>query len=392
MIPVSRPWMGEEEAEAARRPLLSGWVMQGPEVAAFEKEFAAYTGARFACAVSSGTTALHLALLAAGVGSGHEVITVSHSFIATANTIRYCGAQPVFVDIEPGTFNMNPALIGRAITPRSRAIVCVHQIGMPCGLAAIVALAHAHGLPVIEDAACAVGSEILWEGGWEMIGKPRGDYAAFSFHPRKLLTTGDGGMLTTASEEWDRQVRLLRENGMSISNTARHTATKVVFESYPVVGYNFRMTDIQAAVGREQLKRLPALLERRRHLARRYRSLLSAIPGLRLPAEPSWARSNWQSYCVRLPDGVDQIGVMQALLDVQISARRGVMCAHREAAYPRGTWACGPGGTCDCAEDSCDRLHESELAQDRCLILPLYHQMTESDQDRVVQALGACLS
>jgi dTDP-4-amino-4,6-dideoxygalactose transaminase len=176
-IPIAKPLLGEEEAEAARRAILSGWVTQGPEVAAFEAEFRAAVGAAHACAVSNCTTALHLALLAVGVGSGDEVITVSHSFIATATCIRYCGAIPVFVDIEPGTFNLDPHLIEAAISARTKAILCVHQAGMPCDLPAILAIARRHGIPLVEDAACAIGSEILWDGNWEKIGNPRGEIA-----------------------------------------------------------------------------------------------------------------------------------------------------------------------------------------------------------------------
>src|SRR5262249_22730654 len=217
---------------------------------------------------------------------------------ATANSIRYCGATPVFVDIEPRTFNIDPLLIEPAIGKRTRAILCVHQLGMPCDLSAIVDIARRRGLPVIEDAACAIGSEIRWNGAWERIGKPHGDIACFSFHPRKVITTGDGGMLTTTCDDWDRKIRLWRQHGMSVPDRVRHAAKEVVFESYPVLGYNYRMTDIQAAIGREQLKRLPELVARRRALADGYRELLAEVHGIELPVEPAWARSNWQSYCV----------------------------------------------------------------------------------------------
>ncbi len=221
LIPVARPHLGQEEVSAAARAILSGWVTQGPEVAAFEREFAAFVNAPHACAVSSGTTALHLALLAVGVRPGDEVITVSHSYIATANSIRYCGALPVFVDIAPGTFNMDPRKIEPAISERTRAILCVHQIGMPCDLKAILEIASTHKIPVVEDAACAVGSEMLWQGRWEKIGKPHADVACFSFHPRKLLTTGDGGMLTTADPAIDRKFHFRNWASIIASRTSR---------------------------------------------------------------------------------------------------------------------------------------------------------------------------
>jgi perosamine synthetase len=389
-IPITKPLLGEAEAEAARRAILSGWVTQGPEVAAFEQEFAAYVGGQYACAVSNCTTALHLALLAVGVQPDDEVVTVSHSYIATANSIRYCGATPVFVDIEPQTYNINPVLIEAAISPRTRAILVVHQMGMPCDLKAILEVARQYSLPVIEDAACAIGSEILWDGQWERIGKPHADIACFSFHPRKVITTGDGGMITTNNPEWDRQFRLLRQHSMSVPDTVRHGSKQVIFESYPALGYNYRMTDIQAAVGREQLKRLPEIIARRRFLAQRYHLMLADIPGLKLPTEPIWARSNWQSYCIRPSQRYDQdqLQVMQAMLDVGIGTRRGIMCAHREPAYSQEAWSCGvEQDNCDCAGSSCDRLIESEKAQDTAILIPLFHHMSEQEQDTVVNEL-----
>jgi len=378
VIPVARPWLGEIEADAVRRPLLSGWLTQGPEVAAFESEFAAAVGAPSACAVANCTVALHLALRAAGVGPGDDVLTVSHSFIATANSIRYVGARPVFVDVEPGTFNMDPRRVEEAITPRTRALLCVHQMGMPCDLAALAGVARRRGLALLEDAACAIGSEILWDGRWERIGRPHGDIACFSFHPRKLVTAGEGGMLTTRHPELDRKFRLWRQHGMNVPDTVRHGSDRVVFEEYDELGFNYRMTDLQAAVARAQLGRMPAMIERRRLLAERYGELLAGVEGLRVPEEPAWARSNWQSFCVRLPDWCDQRAVMQALLDGGVQTRRGVMCTHREPAYAIEPWQAGPSG-----------LAESERAQDRCILLPLYHQLTLEDQETVARALRA---
>ena len=394
MIPIARPTLDEREVEAVRRVILSGWVTQGPEVAAFEREFAAFVGAPHAVAVSSATTALHLALLAAGVSPGDDVVTVSHSFIATANAVRYCGARPVFVDVQPDTFNLDPGLLERALTPATKAVLCVHQVGMPCDLNAILPFCHARRLTLIEDAACAAGSEILWDGRFERIGRPHGDIACFSFHPRKLLTTGDGGMITTSNPAWDAKFRLWRQHAMGVPDTVRHASKAVVFESYQELGYNYRMTDLQAAIGRIQIERLPGLVVARRARAGRYREILAAIPGLILPEEPEWARSNWQTYGVRLPAGTDQRTVMQRMLEAGVSTRRGVMCAHREPAYaPAGSWSCGAGpGACGCAPGACVRLRESERAQDETLALPLLNEMTDAQQDAVAEALRRALA
>lgn len=375
MIPITRPCLEDEEAEAARRVILSGWITQGPEVAAFEQEFADCVGAPHACAVSNCTAALHLALLAAGVGPGDEVVTVSHSFIATANSIRYCGAMPVFVDVCPQTFNIDVDQVEAAITDSTRAILCVHQMGMPCDLARLAAIAEKYSIPLIEDAACAAGSEILWNGVWEKIGKPHGDVACFSFHPRKIISTGDGGMITTRHKSWDTRFRLWRQHGMSISDAVRHSSGRVIFEAYPELGFNYRMTDIQAAVGRQQLKRLHGIVVRRRELAALYQRLLRDIPGLTLPFEPAWARSNWQSYCIGLPAECVQQEIMQALLERGIATRRGIMCSHREPAYRIQPWR------------SSGSLLHSEQAQDRGLLLPLFPHLPEQELEHIVSSL-----
>jgi dTDP-4-amino-4,6-dideoxygalactose transaminase len=387
-IPVAQPELGEAEAAAARRAILSGWVTQGPEVEAFEHEFAAYVGAPHACAVSSCTAALHVALAALGVGPDDEVITASHSFIATANAIRYVGAVPVFADVELASGNLDPEQVAAAIGPRTRAILAVHQVGMPADLARLTALADRYDLALIEDAACAVGSELAWQGGWQRIGRPHGRIACFSFHPRKLLTTGDGGMLTTADPALDAAFRRLRQHGMTVSDRDRHAAATVVQEGYDRVGFNYRLTDLQAAVGREQLKRLPGMVAHRRDQVARYRARLAACPAVELLQEPNWARSNWQSFVVMLRDQAVRDRAVAVLLEVGIATRPGVMTAHRETAYQSAPWRCVDGpGACGCAPPRCARLAASEARRDRGLILPLFHAMTEADIDRVADAL-----
>ena len=370
MIPVMRPWLGAEEAAAAAAAVSSGWVAQGPRVAEFEEAFASAIGARHAVAVSSCTAALHMALVTAGIGPGDEVVVPSLSFIATANAARYVGAVPVFADVDEGTQNLTPETVEPRLTKRTRAVILVDQAGVPADLDAIRALCHPRGITVVEDAACAVGS--IYRGRSAGAGAA---LAAFSFHPRKLLTTGEGGMLVTPDEDVAARLRRLREHGMSVSAAARHAIRQPVIEHYLEVGFNFRMTDIQAAIGLVQLGKLDRLVTRRRELAQRYQRLLARIPGIRTITDPEYGTTNYQSFWIMLPAGfpLSRDELLQRLAQAGVSARRGIMAAHLEPAYSNLPHA---------------PLPKTERLTARTLILPLFHDLTESEQDVVVSLIA----
>jgi dTDP-4-amino-4,6-dideoxygalactose transaminase len=373
MIPVARPYIGAEEEQAVVEVLRSGWVTQGPRVSEFEEKFSEYIGCAHSIAISSCTTALHLSLLAIGVGPGDEVICPSLSFIATANSIAYTGATPVFGDIDPASYNLDPARLEEVISSRTKAILVVHQIGLPAEMNEILVMAAKHGLAVIEDAACAIGSE--YDG--NLIGKPLGTMACFSFHPRKILTTGEGGMITTSDAKLAERLRRLRQHSMSLSDVVRHNSKQVSSETYDEVGFNFRMTDMQAAIGLIQLGRLSDFLKRRRLLAARYTQALKQLSWLQTPVAPANCLHNYQSYMVRLVGdfAAQRDLIMQELLERKISTRRAIMAIHRELPYRSERWK--------------DRLAQTNLATDTGLILPLFHQMTDSEQDYVIESLQA---
>jgi perosamine synthetase len=318
------------------------------------------------------------------------VVTVSHSFIATANAITAVGARPIFVDIDPATYGMDPARLDAALTPATRAILCVHQLGFPCDLSGILDVAHRRALPIIEDAACAIGSEIRLGGAWQAIGRPHGLAACFSFHPRKVVTTGDGGMITTADPTLAERLRRLRQHAMA-GDTVKRDSPGVAFESFAEPAYNLRMTDLQAALARPQLARLPTSIARRRALAERYRMELDGHRLLQPPRELPWMRANFQSYPLRLRDGgrLSQIEIMRHLLDRGVASRRGVDNAHMEQAYATVPWSCGP-EPCDAElhrHGHCQRLRCSEEARDKTILIPLFHGMTEAEQAHVIASL-----
>ncbi|HEX5117371.1 MAG TPA: DegT/DnrJ/EryC1/StrS family aminotransferase [Pseudonocardiaceae bacterium] len=369
MIPVMRPLLGDAEAEAVAEVIASGWVAQGPRVAEFERRFAEHVGAAEGVAVSSCTTALHLALYVLGVGPGDEVVVPSFSFIASANAVRYCGATPVFADVDPATGNLTPDTVAPVLTARTTVVMAVHQGGVPADVAALRAVCG--DIPVLEDAACAAGS--TYGGRHVGAGAP---LAAWSFHPRKLLTTGEGGMVTTDDHELAARMRRLREHGMSVSAADRHAAGKPVVERYLETGFNYRMTDLQAAVGIVQLGRLPDMVARRRELAARYHELLASVRGVRAVHDPTYGTTNYQAFWVELTDRVaaSQSDVLAALAASGVSARRGIMAAHLEPAYA---------GTAHVP------LPVTEQLTRRTIILPLHHELTAWQQDLVVQTLVA---
>ncbi len=372
LIPITKPELGEEEAQAAAHAIRTGWIAQGPLVAQFERAIAERLGVEHVVLTSNCTTSLHLALLCSGIGPGDEVIVPSFTFIATANSVLHAGGTPVFVDIDPRTYNIDPSKIEAAITPRTKAIIPVDQIGLAADLDAVLEIAARHNLKVIEDAAPALGATYR--------GRPIGAISpitCFSFHPRKSITSGEGGAIATNDAEVAARARVLRSHGASVSDLARHSSSTVIIEEYEELGYNYRMTDIQAAVGIEQFKKLDDIMARRGRLAERYNTLLSNIDGVTPPYAPEDAPHTYQSYCVRLdPERTASRDViMDRMLEQNIATRRGVMAIHEEPYYVNRFGHIS--------------LPETEAATRNTLLLPLFASMTEAEQDRVVESFKA---
>lgn len=368
-IPFAKPHLTGNEGALVAEVIASGWVSQGPKVRAFEEAFADRVGAAEAVATTSCTTALQLSLHVMGVGPGDEVIVPSLSFIATANSVWQCGATPVFADIDPDTYNLDPDAAERAISERTKVIMPVHQVGLPADMDRFFEIGERHGVTIVEDAACAIGA--TYKG--RQIGS-MGPLACFSLHPRKVITTGEGGMITLNDSAVADRLRKLRAHAMDVSDLARHAANDVVIERYPERGWNSRMTDMQAQLGLCQLEELDWILERRCELAARYSAAIGRMPGLEAPYEPDYAVRTWQSYCVRVT-GASALGrteLMRALLQDGIPTRRGVMTIHEEPAY---------------ADPSVSLPHSEAAARD-VIILPLFADMTSEQQDFVLKRLA----
>ena len=371
MIPIIVPFLGDEESEAAAAAIKSGWVAQGPRVAEFESNFAATVGAHDAVAVSSATAGLHLAMIALGIRPGDEVVVPSLSFIASANAPRYVGATPVFADVDPPTFNLTAASIEEVITKRTSAVIVVHQLGMPADLDAIRALCDRRGIAIVEDAACAIGS--TYRG--KLIGS-HSDVVVFSLHPRKLITTGEGGMVAVATDQLGSRLRRLRQHGMSVGGYERSEADRVVVEEYVEQGFNYRMTDIQAAIGLVQLGKLDEIIERRRTQAAFYAEAFEALGGITAPSDPPYGTTNYQSYSLRIGAGAtaDRDEVIEALLAQDIASKPALRAAHHEPAFQGH-----PHGPLPVT----DQIHRDGL------LLPLFHEMTDEQQRRVIDAVSS---
>jgi perosamine synthetase len=367
-VPITKPALTEEEARAPYESIKSGWVTQGPKVAEFEKAVAAYVGAKHGIATTSCTTGLHLALATIGVGPGDEVIVPSFTFIASANAILYTGATVVFCEIDPRTFNADPADIEKRITKKTKAIMPVDQIGLGCDIDTINDIAKRHGIDVVEDAAPTIGG--TYKG--RRVGS-NAHQTVFSFHPRKVITTGEGGMITTDDEALADKARKLRAHAMSVSDLDRHRADKPILEEYSELGFNYRMTDIQASIGLVQIRRLDELLRIRVAKADWYGRELAGLKKVRTPYTPPYATHTYQSYCLDLDRSVDRDDLMARLLRRGVATRRGVMASHLEKVYRDRI------GTVS--------LPITEEKARSTMLIPLFATMTDDEQSYVIESL-----
>jgi len=381
-IPITKPFFGAEERQAVTEVLESGWVVQGPRVAEFERLFEAYTHCGHAMATTSATTALHLALIASDVGHGHEVIVPALTWVATANVAEMQHAKPVFVDIDLKTFNADASAFAAAMTSRTKAIIPVSLFGLSADMQPIAELARRNSVTLIEDDACATGA---WYHGRHA--GTLADIGCFSFHPRKAITTGEGGMLVTKDAAIAANVRSLRDHGASTSDLARHSGSRsFLLPEFHMVGYNYRMTDLQAAVGVAQMHRLEGLLAQRTAVARKYDAMLRDIEWLRPPIVPDGYVHGYQSYvCLFAPEeptlaNVEELhqrrnAFMAALESAGVATRPGTHAVHM-LDYYRERYSLRP-------ED----FPNAYIADRLSVTLPLYAQMTDEEQQYVVEQI-----
>jgi perosamine synthetase len=381
-IPITKTVFGREEMEAVQRPLETGWVVQGPFVKRFEEMFSAYTGAPHSVAASSCTTALHIAVAALGLRPGDEVIVPAFTWVATANAVEYMGARPVFCDVDLETFNVDPRAVESLVTPRTVGLIPVHLFGLCADMDPLMEVARRHNLWVVEDAACAFGA---WYGGRHA--GTFGDAGCFSFHPRKSITTGEGGMITTADDRLDRLSRSLRDHGASRSDLARHQAEAAfLLADYDHLGYNFRMTDIQGALGCAQMERAGWILAERARRARFYDEALAHLPWLRRQAAPEGYVHGYQAYvCLFRPEeptleNVERLNrrrndLMMRLERGGISTRQGTHAAALVGYYAE-RYGLRP-----------EQFPNAHLAERLSLTLPLYPQMTGEEQSLVCRRI-----
>jgi len=375
VIPISLPSTGEEEWCAVREPIMSGWLTQGPKVAEFERCFAKVHGVRHAIATTSCTTGLHLALAAMGIGPGDEVIVPAFTWVATANVVLYCGATPIFVDVDSRTFNMNPTDVANKVTERTKAVIPVHLFGLCADIDAVRSVVPPH-VKILEDSACAAGA--VYKGRYA---GGLGDAGVFSFHPRKSITTGEGGMVTTNDDAMAERMNMMRNHGASISEEQRHRGPHpYLLPDFNLLGFNYRMTDLQGAVGLVQLGKLERFIAERARWAAWYREQLADIAWLRCPEEPEEGRHAWQAFVTwvdpeKAPMSRNEI--MDALQQRGVATRPGTHAVHMLGLYRQryGLRLEGFPNARDCDANT--------------MAIPLHNRMSEEDYEYVVEALHA---
>lgn len=361
-IPLMIPDIQQNDIDAVTDVLRSGMLIQGKKVEELEYQIATYLGVKHAIAVSNGTATLHLALLIHGIGPGDEVIVPAFSYIATANVVELVGAKPIFVDIELATFNIDPSKMEAVITPKTKAIIPVHEFGLACDMDSINSIAKKYQLKVIEDAACALGAK---QG--DQFAGTSGNFGSFSFHPRKAITSGEGGLLVTNDDNLAQKVRILRNHGIDFS--------KGVMD-FVEAGFNYRMTDIQAALVLSQFQRFEEILSYKQILAEIYLYELKDHIDLKLPFLPKGMKHTWQSFHILLPDWIDRDAIIVKMKDLGIGVNLGAQCIPNESFYKQKYGL------------NCRELFPNALkANKQGLVLPLYERLKESDMQRIIKRL-----